>query len=278
MSSAIDATKPTAGNALTADMRANFAAAKTEIEALQSGKAELAGSLTQLFKSLNLVAGYTTTATSAGTLTLTASSTYHQDFTGTTTHTAVLPDVTTLSRGHSYFLDNDSTGAITVNSSGGNLVKVFPAGFFGWVTCIAITGTGAASWSVRMPVPDSLPTSGTLYSSSYTPTATNGTNVAASTVYAQSYFRRVGSHVNFELQLNVDPTAAGAFDLELTLPVASNLASARQLNGVAMSLGAANMQMAVVTGNLTNDTMTISGFASDTAAKEWKVVGSYPIL
>ena len=153
MSSAIDATKPTAGNALTADMRANFASAKSEIEALQSGKAELAGSTTQLFKSLNLVAGYTTTVTSAGTLTLTASSTYHHDFTGTTTHTVVLPDVTTLFVGYSYFIDNDSTGAVTVNSSGGNLVKVFPAGFFGIVTCVAITGTGAASWSTRMPLP-----------------------------------------------------------------------------------------------------------------------------
>lgn len=38
MSSAIDPTKPTSGNALTADVRSNFSAAKTEIEDLQNGK------------------------------------------------------------------------------------------------------------------------------------------------------------------------------------------------------------------------------------------------
>src|SRR5262245_40391839 len=37
MTSAIDPTKPTSGAALTADVRANFLAAKNEIEALQGG-------------------------------------------------------------------------------------------------------------------------------------------------------------------------------------------------------------------------------------------------
>ncbi len=39
MASSIDATKPTAGAALTADVRNNFSAAKTEIEALQAAVA-----------------------------------------------------------------------------------------------------------------------------------------------------------------------------------------------------------------------------------------------
>lgn len=42
MASSIDETKPTATTALTADVRANFSAAKTEIEALQTDKAALA--------------------------------------------------------------------------------------------------------------------------------------------------------------------------------------------------------------------------------------------
>ena len=52
MASAIDATKPTSGNALTADVRANFLTAKNEIEALQTAdgtKAALAGSASQNF-------------------------------------------------------------------------------------------------------------------------------------------------------------------------------------------------------------------------------------
>ena len=41
MTSAIDPTKPTNANPKFLHMRANFAAAKTEIEALQSANAEL---------------------------------------------------------------------------------------------------------------------------------------------------------------------------------------------------------------------------------------------
>lgn len=42
MASSIDATKPIAGNPTTLSVRDNFAAAKSEIEALQSGKADVA--------------------------------------------------------------------------------------------------------------------------------------------------------------------------------------------------------------------------------------------
>jgi len=95
---------------------------------------------------LNNLMGYTTTATAAGTTTLTAASAYKQYFTGTTTQTVVMPDVTTLALGRSYEIVNNSTGALTVNSSGGNLITTISSGITGVVTCIAITGTTAASW------------------------------------------------------------------------------------------------------------------------------------
>ncbi len=89
---------------------------------------------------------YTTTATAAGTTTLTASSTLLQFFTGSTTQTVVLPVVTTLTTGQRYEIHNNSSGAITVNSSGSNLVATVPAGVTTVCTCILITGTTAASW------------------------------------------------------------------------------------------------------------------------------------
>ena len=95
---------------------------------------------------LNNLMGYTTTATAAGTTTLTSSSTYKQYFTGTTTQTVVMPDVTTLALGRSYEIINNSTGTITIQSSGLNTINTVPAGLSGVVTCIAITGTTAASW------------------------------------------------------------------------------------------------------------------------------------
>jgi hypothetical protein len=94
----------------------------------------------------NATQAYTTTATAAGTTTLTASSTLLQFFTGVTTQTVVLPVVSTLATGQRYEIHNNSSGAITVNSSGGNLVATVPAGVTTVCTCILITGTTAASW------------------------------------------------------------------------------------------------------------------------------------
>ena len=89
---------------------------------------------------------YTTTATAAGTTTLTASSTLLQFFTGVTTQTVVLPVVSTLATGQRYEIHNNSSGAITVNSSGSNLVATVAANTTTVCTCILITGTTAASW------------------------------------------------------------------------------------------------------------------------------------
>lgn len=93
---------------------------------------------------------YTTTATAAGTTTLTASSTLLQFFTGSTTQTVVLPVVSTLATGQRYEIHNNSSGAITVNSSGGNLVATVAANTTTVCTCILITGTTAASWDANI--------------------------------------------------------------------------------------------------------------------------------
>lgn len=90
--------------------------------------------------------GYTSTATAAGTTTLTASSSYYQQFTGTTTQTVQLPVTSTLATGWTFHIVNNSTGIVTVTSSGGNTVIAVPANTTAMVTCIAITGTSATSW------------------------------------------------------------------------------------------------------------------------------------
>ena len=89
---------------------------------------------------------FTTTATAAATTTLTSSSTYFQFFTGTTTQTITLPVTSTLATGWSFYIVNNSTGDLTVNSSGANLVITVIPGTSVMVTCILITGTTAASW------------------------------------------------------------------------------------------------------------------------------------
>lgn len=90
--------------------------------------------------------GYTTTATAAGTTTLTVASTGMQYFTGTTTQTLVLPVTSTLQLGWSYHVANTSTGIVTVQSSGANVIVAIPPGLSVMFTCILTSGTTAASW------------------------------------------------------------------------------------------------------------------------------------
>jgi hypothetical protein len=94
----------------------------------------------------NIKMGYTTTVTAAGTTTLTASSNYRQLFTGTTTQTIVLPVTSTLVTGMSFEIENLSTGNLTVNSSGGNLVVTVLPGTCAHVLCIGTAATTAADW------------------------------------------------------------------------------------------------------------------------------------
>jgi hypothetical protein len=94
----------------------------------------------------NIKMGYTTTTTAAGTTTLTVASNYRQFFTGSTTQTIVLPVTSTLVTGIAYEIENNSTGLLTVNSSGGNLVGTVPAGVCAHAVCIATSTTTAADW------------------------------------------------------------------------------------------------------------------------------------
>jgi len=94
-----------------------------------------------------LIAASTTTATAAGTTTLTISSPTIQIFTGSTTQTITLP-TTTVILGHRITFINKSSGALTVNSSGGNLVATVAGGATAEVMANQSTPTTAAHWSV----------------------------------------------------------------------------------------------------------------------------------
>jgi hypothetical protein len=93
-----------------------------------------------------LLGGFTTTATAGATTTLTAASTTTQFFTGTLTQTITLPVASTLVLGAAFAIHNNSTGDLTVNSSGANLVATVTANTTCLFTCILTSGTTAASW------------------------------------------------------------------------------------------------------------------------------------
>jgi hypothetical protein len=90
--------------------------------------------------------GYTSTPTATGTTVLTNTSTQYQLFTGTLAQTVTLPVTSTLAQGWTFHIVNNSTGNLTVNSSGGNLVATVIPQTTAMVTCIGITLTTAADW------------------------------------------------------------------------------------------------------------------------------------
>lgn len=129
----------------------------------------------------NHIEGYTTTATAAGTTTFTVASNYEQFFTGSTTQTVILPVVSTLVLGQSFSITNNSTGVVTVQSSGANTILALGTNSTVIFTCILTTGTTAASWSANQVLGSNS------FVTSETPTGSvNGSNTSF-TVLKSSY-------------------------------------------------------------------------------------------
>lgn len=127
------------GSTATATAVAMTAAATASTVAYRDSNANL--------KVNNYARGIATTATAAGTTTLTVASAQFQQFTGATTQTVVLPDATTLVTGQSYIIGNRSSGVVTVNMNGGSLLTTVSAGGQATVHAVAI-GTSAGTWDV----------------------------------------------------------------------------------------------------------------------------------
>ena len=95
----------------------------------------------------NMIDGYASTVTAAGTTILTVGSSCQQYFTGSTTQTVTLPVASTLVLGIQYVITNLSSGNITINSSGGNLVQTLTQNQSATITCILTSGTASSSWN-----------------------------------------------------------------------------------------------------------------------------------
>jgi hypothetical protein len=103
----------------------------------------------------------------------------------------------------------------------------------------------------------------------YTPSITNSTNVAASTARVCQYLR-VGNVVHVSGSVNIDPTSASTNTIfAVSLPIASNLASAWQGAGMAgTSITTANSLLGVMVGDTANDRMSCNYFPSSALAQE----------
>ena len=104
-----------------------------------------------------------------------------------------------------------------------------------------------------------------IVASTYTPTLTSSTNVAASTAYVCLYIR-VGNNVYVFGRVDIDPTSAVPTTtiLGISLPVASNFSLTTQAHGVGTS-AAVSGQHGGITSDATSDIAVYTCQAVNTA-------------
>jgi hypothetical protein len=116
-----------------------------------------AGDAVEWDPNLNLSAnqfipGFNRTTTTGGTVIMTIASAHDQVREGTLNETEDLPVASTLPANWSQMYFNNSTGTVTVNTSGGNTIYAIPPGGQLYVKCINPSGgTGISSWQAIYP-------------------------------------------------------------------------------------------------------------------------------
>lgn len=207
------------------------------------------------FSAPNFAGGYTTTATAAGTTTLTVASTQFQFFTGTATQTVVLPVTSTLFTGLSYTVVNNSTGVVTVQSSGANTVLVMGPQSTATFVCILTSGTTAASWSVQ---------------AAYANVPQNSQSAAYTTVLSDA-----GKHILHPTADNNARTFTIDSNANVPYPVGTTITFVNQINTVTISITSDTMTLAG-SGTTGSRTLSASGIATalKIASTSWIISGS----
>lgn len=166
---------------------------------------------------LTKLTGFTTTATAAGTTTLTNTSTFYQIFTGSTTQTVVLPSTATLAQGWSFHICNNSTGILTLQTSTLSTITTIPAGLTIMATCVSTAGNTTSAWetgftdfSTRTGIGDVVLATG--------PTITNGVynGTVGATTPASGAFTTLSASTSVSFNpsgaITLNPTTAGSIN------------------------------------------------------------------
>ena len=115
-----------------------------------------------------------------------------------------------------------------------------------------------------------------LASDVYTATLTGVTNIDWVTSLQGQYIR-VGSIVTVSGKGTIDPTGAGASEVGIALPVASNIGAVEDCCGVAAWTGIAQ-ESAGITGDITNNRAAIRWVATDITSQEVTFTFTYEII
>jgi hypothetical protein len=180
---------------------------------------------------------------------------------------ATTPSKTVRVFGGNFEIVNDAYGAaiVTVSDAG----AVTATSFSGALNASDLSSGTVAN--ARLPK--------TLDAGTYTPTLTNTTNIAASTARKCQYMR-VGNTVTVSGTVTVQATA-GFSDavLGISLPVASNLATAYDLAGAVTSYsGSTGHDSPSLSADTTNDRASMRWVCSGTLSFDYTFTFSYEVL
>lgn len=115
-----------------------------------------------------------------------------------------------------------------------------------------------------------------LTSGTYTPTLFNTTNIAASTASVTNYLRIFDRVIVFG-QVTIDPTAAVASLLGMSLPVASNIGAAEDLGGTGAATTVTDNAIGII-GDAANDRASFSWIAVDMTNHVFAFHFSYRVI
>ncbi len=117
-------------------------------------------------------------------------------------------------------------------------------------------------------------TTGRAAATTYTPTLTAVVNVASSTLRA-AWYARSNDIVHVDVICDIDPTAASATTLAISLPVASDLASVYDASGIGVSDAS---EVGIVQADATNNRVNYTYTAAGTGSTQHRIQFSYRVL
>lgn len=114
-------------------------------------------------------------------------------------------------------------------------------------------------------------------SGTYTPTLFQVTNVGGATAI-QCQWMRVGNVVTVSGKVTVNSTAIGNTTLDISLPLASNLANTEDCAGCAAALQVATQLAGAILANTVNDRASMRWIGADIVSHDWYFTFTYEVL
>jgi hypothetical protein len=199
----------------------------------------------QNFSANNIFQGFSSTATSGGTTTLTVASPYYNRFTGTSAQTVQFPVATTLPKGVAYIIDNDSTQTITLTDSTSATIDTIVSGAIDIIVLLD-NSTTAGTWIGYSLIPDNYDfgtSTASFGNATITNAVWNGTQIATNyggtgLVSFSAANNALYSTSSSALTAGTLPVAAGGTGITSTTPYAivaggtSSTSALQQVSGV----------------------------------------------